>query len=166
MPHEPSSHGGWPLNPKQQKWVAALAGFLVCEILASGCGVYKLVPDQLRCPISWQVLRWVGLGGLLGGAARALLFLKMDLTNHGEDKDVEPQWYLDRWPFYLAKPFLGAAGGLASYLCGYVAFQDSFTDPQMGPVRTLGAALAGGMFFEGAFSQLQALIPERKQDGK
>jgi hypothetical protein len=133
---------------------------LSIEIVLLGFGVYKSVPpvDQLTWPISCLVLRWVGLGGLLGGAARAFVFLKADFNG---DTGREPQWCVDRWSFYVFKPALGAAGGLASYLGGYLAFTDSFTDLKVGLVRVLFAALAGGMFFEDAFSQLKGLRPKK-----
>ena len=145
-----------PLNGRQQWCAFGLAGFLVCLILGSGIGLLLWLPepDQLSWPLSFEVLRWGGLGGLLGGAARALSILKADLTGRAHDHP-KPQWYLDRWPIYLTKPFLGVAGGLASYLAARLAFADSFSDPQVGLVRTLATALAGGIFTEDAFSKLQ-----------
>jgi hypothetical protein len=134
-------------------------GILGAEIVGSAYCIYSRVPAYDRELLS-QVLSLVLIAGLLGGAARALFFLKVEVGGHA---DHSPQWYLDQWPLYLGKPFLGVAGALVLYLAGRVGFPEAFTEShQAGLVRTLLTALAGGMFFEGAFARLQELIPERR----
>ena len=155
--------GRWPpLEWRQQRNVGLLAGTLWVEIIGSGIALIVLVPatPDGRMDLS-QVLLWVSIAGLLGGAARALFFLKVEFGAHG---DYPPQWYLDKWPLYLAKPFLGVVGGLALYLASRVGFGESFNTDDVDAVqaRTLLTALAGGMFFEGAFAQLKELMPETR----
>jgi hypothetical protein len=79
-----------PLNPKQQWCAFRLAGFLSGAILGSGVLLLVWLPaaDQLSWPLSCAVLRWVGLGGLLGGAARALFILKADLNEAAPAADA------------------------------------------------------------------------------
>jgi hypothetical protein len=157
---EPNREHWTPLNWKEQWKVFLLAGILSVEIIGSGIVLVRLVhspsgDDRLRLS---EILFQVGIAGLLGGAARALLFLKTELGGHGA---YRPQWYLDKWPLYLAKPFLGVAGALAFWLAGRVGFSESFdTDTVADHARTLLTALAGGMFFEGAFERLKDLIAE------
>lgn len=158
---EPDRRSWEPLQWREQTKVCLLAGILGVEIIGSGIALIVWIPSTSSDGHMnlFGVLRWICIAGLFGGAARALLYLKIEFGARGEHP---PRWYLDKWPLYLAKPFLGVAGALASYLAGRIAFEESFNTDDLGAVqaRTLLTALAGGMFFEGAFERLKDLIPE------
>jgi P2-related tail formation protein len=55
-------------------------------------------------------------------------------------------------------------GGVGLFLTVYVGFSEAFQDDptsQRGFFRIILTSLGGGMFFEGAFAQLQKILPER-----
>jgi hypothetical protein len=156
-----------PLTRSESLKIAGLGAVLalIMVLSASLVGilhpeVYPVIPSPLQFPA------WACLGGILGGAARSLYFMKMEFGGHS---DYCPQWYMDKWSLYILKPFLGMVGGVALFLTVYVGFQQSFTDStstdqisQVAFFRILLTSLAGGMFFEGAYGQLQKVVPEER----
>jgi hypothetical protein len=153
------------LTPAESWKVFGLGAVLALIMLLSAFPVGVLLPGGAYpvSPAALQLLVWACLGGIVGGTGRSLYFMKMEFGGHS---DHCPQWYMDKWWLYILKPFLGMVGGVALFLITYVGFTESFTDPtgptsQIGFFRVLLTSLAGGMFFEGAFAQLQKILPDR-----
>ena len=151
------------LSRLQSLKVSGLGAVLASIVGLSAYGIGVSVPEGLdsASPTSLQVLIWACLAGVIGGAGRSLYFMKVEFGGHS---DYCPSWYMDKWSLYLLKVILGMIGGVSLFLIAYVGFSNAFENPKSQPVffRIILTSLAGGMFFEGAFDQLQKLRPDRQ----
>ena len=153
------------LTRSQSLMVSGLGGVLGVIVILSACAMGVLVPDGWYSvsPTSLRFLIWACLGGIIGGAGRSLYFMKVEFGGHS---DYCPSWYLDKWSLYLLKIILGMIGGVALFLIAYVGFSEAFEGPAPREFfRIILTSLGGGMFFEGAFDQLQKIRPDRSGPG-
>jgi hypothetical protein len=151
--------------PLGLQWLGFATLIALIALLALGAWILvrladATTPGPADAPIG-EVLRWALAAGFVGGAGRALFRFIWELGGCG---DHLPSVYVKRWYLYLAKPAMGAAGGLFFFLAvnlGLVAALSDGKSTLQFPQVCLTAAL-GGIFFEDVFAVLADLMPKSR----